>query len=91
MKNTILLFTTIICIDLSDALFGTLILTEKKIKSLIHGMEQIASNTNILGRVLKHEKLSDDLVLKQITVPLGVLMVIFESTPDYLPQVTSNN
>lgn len=73
--------------NLSDALFGTLILTEKKIKSLIHGMEQIAANTNILGRVLKHEKLSDDLVLKQITVPLGVLMVIFESTPDYLPQI----
>jgi delta-1-pyrroline-5-carboxylate synthetase len=50
-------------------------------------MKQIAENTNILGKVLKATKLSDDLTLKQITVPIGVLLVIFESRPDSLPQV----
>ena len=51
-------------------------------------MNQIADNSNILGKVVKCTKLTDDLLLQQLTVPLGVLMVIFESRPDSLPQVT---
>ena len=62
-------------------------LSEKKLKVLADGMKQIAENTNILGRVLKCTKLTDDLILQQISVPIGVLMVIFESRPDSLPQV----
>ncbi len=64
-----------------------MLLNEKKLETLASGMRQIAENTNILGKVLKCTKLSDDLTLKQITVPIGVLLVIFESRPDSLPQV----
>ena len=62
-------------------------LNEKKIDTLVEGMKQIAANTNILGKVLKCTKLSEDMMLQQITVPIGVLLVIFESRPDSLPQV----
>jgi len=62
-------------------------LNEKKLETLADGMRQIAANTNILGKVLKCTKLTDDLILQQITVPIGVLLVIFESRPDSLPQV----
>lgn len=62
-------------------------MSEKKLETLADGMRQIAANTDILGKVLKCTKLTDDLILQQITVPIGVLLVIFESRPDSLPQV----
>jgi delta-1-pyrroline-5-carboxylate synthetase len=62
-------------------------LGEKKLKVLADGMNQIANNSNILGKVVKSTQLADGLLLKQVTVPIGVLMVIFESRPDSLPQV----
>lgn len=68
-------------------LLARLVLNERKIDSLIDGMNQIANNSDILGKVLKCTKLTKDLILQQITVPLGVLLVIFESRPDSLPQV----
>ncbi len=52
-------------------------------------MNQIADNSNILGKVVKSTQLADGLLLKQVTVPIGVLLVIFESRPDSLPQIAS--
>ena len=71
-------------------LLSRLSLNEKKLKVLADGMKQIADNTNILGKVIKSTQLADGLLLKQVTVPIGVLLVIFESRPDSLPQVIIN-
>lgn len=75
--------------NLSPSLMERLPLNEKKINSLIKEMKHIASKKNILDRVLKSKKLENDIVLKQVTVSLGVLMVIFESQPEILPQICS--
>lgn len=75
--------------NLAPQLLARLVLNEKKIDSLVDGMKQIANNSDILGRVLKCTRVTKDLVLQQITVPLGVLLVIFESRPDSLPQIAS--
>ena len=77
--------------DLSGPLLGRLALSESKLKTLVDGLNQIAKNTNVLGKVVKCTKLAENLILKQVTVPIGVLLVIFESRPDSLPQVKIYN
>lgn len=73
---------------LAKPLLSRLSLTASKLKSLKDGLKQIADSslTNV-GRVVRRTRLADGLELKQITVPIGVLLVIFESRPDSLPQV----
>merc|ERR1711997_1362947 len=61
-----------------------------KLESLAIGLRQIAdASYENVGKIIRKTKVSDSLYLVQRTVPIGVLMVIFESRPDALPQVAS--
>ena len=42
-----------------------------------------------LGVVKSKRELADGLELSQVTVPIGVLMIIFESRPDSMPQISA--
>lgn len=75
---------------LEDALLSRLTLTQGKLESLSIGLKQIAMKSkNQLDRTLKLTKVSESLLLRQITCPIGVLLVIFESRPDCLPQISA--
>ena len=41
------------------------------------------------GQTVRQTRLADGIMLKQITTPIGVLLVIFESRPDSLPQIAA--
>ncbi|RXM96154.1 Delta-1-pyrroline-5-carboxylate synthase [Acipenser ruthenus] len=75
---------------LSQPLLKRLSLSPSKLNSLSIGLRQIAvSSQDSVGRVIRHTRIANNLELEQITVPIGVLLVIFESRPDCLPQVSA--
>ena len=70
-------------------LVARLKLTPEKLATLAKGIRQLADQKDPLGVIKSKRELSDGLELSLITVPIGVLMVIFESRPDSLPQIAS--
>ncbi|WP_320674395.1 glutamate-5-semialdehyde dehydrogenase [Prochlorococcus sp. MIT 1341] len=74
---------------LADALIARLKLDEVKLKGAIAGMLQVADLPDPLGIRQVHRELDENLVLDRVTVPLGVLGVIFEARPDAVIQIAS--
>ncbi|XP_074731714.1 delta-1-pyrroline-5-carboxylate synthase isoform X3 [Strix uralensis] len=75
---------------LAVPLLKRLSLSTSKLNSLAIGLRQIAaSSQDSVGRVIRRTRIAKDLDLEQVTVPIGVLLVIFESRPDCLPQVSA--
>ena len=74
---------------LEPALVARLKLDGAKLKGAIAGVRKVAHLRDPLGRQLLRRELSDGLVLEQVSVPLGVLGVIFEARPDAVMQIAS--
>ncbi len=75
--------------DVCLVLKSRLKLTEAKIATLATGIRQLAESPDPLGVVKSKRELADGLELSMITCPIGVLLVIFESRPDSMPQISS--
>ena len=74
---------------LVPALVARLKLDAAKLDAAIAGVRQVAALSDPLGRRQLHTELDQGLVLERITVPLGVLGVIFEARPDAVMQIAS--
>ena len=59
-----------------------LLLDEKRIKDLAQSLVDIAALPDPTGKLLLERTIEQDLSLKKITVPLGVVGVIYESRPN---------
>tara|TARA_Y100001968_G_C19442842_1_gene763546 strand:+ start:527 stop:1840 length:1314 start_codon:yes stop_codon:yes gene_type:complete len=74
---------------LSPALLSRLKLDESKLREAINGVRKVAKLSDPLGIKQLHRELDSELVLERITVPLGVIGVIFEARPDAAIQIAS--
>ena len=59
-----------------------LLLTKERIGGMAEGARLVASLEDPLGRVLKDSVLPNGLLLKQITVPFGVIGMVYEARPN---------
>ena len=64
-------------------------LTPAKLPTFATGLRQMADQPDPLNVVKIKRELADGLILDQMTVPIGVLMIIFESRPDSMPQISA--
>ena len=74
---------------LAPALVARLKLDAAKLEAAIAGVRQVAALPDPLGRRQLHTELDRGLELERITVPLGVVGVIFEARPDAVMQIAS--
>jgi len=75
--------------EMSLALLKRLRLSPERLESLAAGLRSLADMDEPLGKTLAKRELGQGLTLEQVTSPLGVLLVIFESRPDALPQIAA--
>lgn len=67
---------------LNDGLIDRLMLNADRIKAMADGARQVASLPDPCGRVLSEYKKDNGLFIKKVTVPLGVIGIIFEARPN---------
>ncbi len=68
--------------DKSNPLYDRLQLTDKRLEGIAADMRHVATLENPLGKVQKHKTLENGLVLTRISVPFGVIGVIYEARPN---------
>jgi glutamate-5-semialdehyde dehydrogenase len=74
---------------LAAPLVARLKLDATKLAAAIDGVRQVAALADPLGRRQLHTELDEGLVLERLSVPLGVVGVIFEARPDAVMQIAS--
>ena len=71
------------------AFIDRLTLTEHKIELMLNGIKNIISLKDPVGQIIEDKILDNEMNLKKITVPLGVIGVIYESRPDITTDISS--
>ena len=75
--------------EMSEPLLRRLELSERKIAQMAEGVRAVAALPDPLGVARMATLLDEELTLRRITCPLGVIAAVFESRPDALVQIAS--
>ena len=65
-----------------DVMLDRLRLSEERVAGMARGIREAATLPDPVGRTLSEEKRPNGLVLQKITVPMGVIAIIYESRPN---------
>ncbi|MGB0767805.1 MAG: glutamate-5-semialdehyde dehydrogenase [Phycisphaeraceae bacterium] len=67
---------------LSPAMLDRLELTDARIQAMANSVDQIADQPDPVGKVIEGRVLDNGIRLQKIRVPIGVVLIIFESRPN---------
>ncbi|MCR5094792.1 MAG: glutamate-5-semialdehyde dehydrogenase [Lachnospiraceae bacterium] len=73
---------------IKEAVIKRLKFDDGKLLACTEGLRQLASLPDPVGRITLKREMDQDLVLSRITVPIGVIGVIFEARPDAMVQIS---
>ena len=65
-----------------DPMIDRLELNEKRLASVIEGIEQVINLKDPIGEVMHMDKMPNGLLIGQMRVPIGVIGIIYESRPN---------
>ena len=68
--------------DKSNPMYDRLMLTRERIEGIAADTRKVAQLPSPLGRVLKHTVLPNGLDLKRVSVPFGVIGIVYEARPN---------
>lgn len=68
--------------NISDVMLDRLMLNESRIKAMSDGMKEVAALKDPVGRILSSVKRDNGLVIEKVSVPMGVVAIIYESRPN---------
>ena len=68
--------------SISDVMIDRLSLSAARIASMADAVRQVAALPEPLGRILEEHKRADGLLIRKVSVPIGVLAMIYESRPN---------
>lgn len=68
--------------DKADPRYDRLLLSEERLRAIASDLRKVASLPSPLGRELKHRVLPNGLVITRVSVPFGVIGIIFEARPN---------
>ena len=67
---------------ISDVMIDRLTLTEKRISDMAQGVRALVDLPDPVGRVLRENERPGGLMIKRVSVPMGVVGIIYESRPN---------
>ena len=66
----------------SDVMLDRLLLTPARIAGMAQGIREVAALPDPLGHVLEEHTRADGLKIRRVSVPMGVIAIIYESRPN---------
>lgn len=74
---------------ISDVMLDRLSLTKERIFAMADGILDVAKLPDPVGRVLDEHTRDDGLLIKKVSVPIGVVAIIYESRPNVTSDATA--
>jgi len=77
------------CGELSASACNRVLLNEEKIEQMAQNCESVAALPDPAGKIIQATRLDKGLDLYRVSCPIGVILVIFESRPDVVIQISA--